>query len=518
MTTTLLGRHVVLVGPMGSGKTTIGRQVAHAIGRPFLDSDEEVLRRTGETSEAIAARSGRDELHGIERRVLLDALEGDALVVVAAAAGVVDDPVCVTALRARAEVIGLTAPRATLLARIGNGRGRPIAEPIAPALEELEGPRNARYAAVVDRTVGSGDEDPDPVATIVASLRHRVRVALGDRGYDVVIGPGVRREVGSALPATAQRAAVVTQPGIGVEIELGLPSETFELPPGEGAKSLATVETLTRAFSRFGLTRADVVIAVGGGVVTDCAGFAAAVYHRGTALVNVSTTLLGQVDAAIGGKTGVNIPEGKNLVGAFWQPTAVFCDTDVLETLSDRERRSGLGEMAKYAFLGLEDLPARPIVDQVAACAAAKAAVVGADEREGGLRMTLNYGHTLAHALEAAGFADGPGRDGVDLRHGEAVAIGLVFAAELARSLGRIDDARVARHREVVASYGLPGAIPPTVDLDEAIAAMGRDKKATDGLVFMLDGPHGVEAVRGIPHAAVRSALERTVEGAMVEP
>jgi 5-deoxy-5-amino-3-dehydroquinate synthase len=224
--------------------------------------------------------------------------------------------------------------------------------------------------------------------------------------------------------------------------------------------------------------------------------------------------LLGQVDAAVGGKTGVNLPEGKNLVGAFWQPTAVLCDTDTLATLPDRERRSGLGEMAKYAFLGVEDLDRLPLVDQIARCVALKAEVVAEDEREGDRRMLLNYGHTLAHALEAAGFADGPGRDGVDLRHGEAVAIGLVFAARLARSLGRIDDRRVQRHVELVSANGLPTAMPRGVDHAELVRLMGRDKKATDGLVFILDGPIGPEIVTGVSTADVLTALDATDEAA----
>ena len=148
------------------------------------------------------------------------------------------------------------------------------------------------------------------------------------------------------------------------------------------------------------------MVAVGGGVVTDTAGFAAAVYHRGIAVVHVATTLLGQIDAAIGGKTGVNLPEGKNLVGSFWQPSAVLCDTEVLATLPPREYRNGLGEMAKYAFLGVDDLADLPLDEAVAACVRCKADVVGADEREAGRRAILNYGHTLGHALETAGRYD----------------------------------------------------------------------------------------------------------------
>ncbi len=182
------------------------------------------------------------------------------------------------------------------------------------------------------------------------------------------------------------------------------------------------------------------MVAVGGGVVTDTAGFAAAVYHRGVPVVHVPTTLLGQVDAAIGGKTGVNLPEGKNLVGAFWQPSAVLCDTEVLETLPPREYRSGCGEMAKYHFLG-GDGPASISRSTNGSPAASRSrpSSSGPTSGKAGRRALLNYGHTLAHALETAGR--------YDLRHGEAVGIGLVFAARLARRLGRIDDDRVADHR-----------------------------------------------------------------------
>jgi 5-deoxy-5-amino-3-dehydroquinate synthase len=245
-------------------------------------------------------------------------------------------------------------------------------------------------------------------------------------------------------------------------------------------------------------------------VVTDVAGFAAAVYHRGVAVVHVPTTLLGMIDAAIGGKTGVNLPEGKNLVGAFWQPAGVLCDTDVLDTLPPRERRSGMGEMAKYHFLTGEDLMALSLDERVAACVRIKAEHVAADERENATSMAshgplsrarLNYGHTLGHALETAGR--------YDLRHGEAVAVGLVYAAELARLLGRIDDARVDEHRKVVGSYDLPGRLPDGCDPDELVGLFGKDKKAVDGVTFMLDGPDGVEAVTGIDRTVLLDALEK---------
>jgi len=274
----------------------------------------------------------------------------------------------------------------------------------------------------------------------------------------------------------------------------------FTMGDGEEAKCLETVEDLCRGFARWGLTRADVVVAVGGGLVTDTAGFAAASYHRGVPVVHVSTTLLGQVDAAIGGKTGVNLPEGKNLVGAFWQPAAVLCDTEVLETLPPREYRNGLGEMAKYRFLGAEDLLDLSLEEKVAECVRIKADVVASDEREGGRRAILNYGHTLGHALETAG--------GYDLRHGEAVAIGLIFAAELACRLGRIDRDRVAEHRATVAAYDLPMKLPPGTDADEIVTLFARDKKALKGVTFVLDGPDGVEPVTDVPRTTIDAALE----------
>jgi 5-deoxy-5-amino-3-dehydroquinate synthase len=335
-------------------------------------------------------------------------------------------------------------------------------------------------------------------------------VDLADRSYPVLVGRGARHEVGRFIPETAKAAVVVTQEpvlqaGWLTGLDLGVPFEVSVIPDGEDGKTLATVETLTRAFTRHGLSRADAVVAVGGGIVTDVAGFAAATYHRGTAYVNVATTLLAQVDAAIGGKTGVNLPEGKNLVGAFWQPDAVLCDTETLSTLSPREWACGRGEMAKYAFLGDAPSPDQPVEEQVARCAAIKAAVVADDEREGGRRMILNYGHTLAHALEGAALS-GAHADW-DLRHGEAVAIGLLFAALLAQRLGRIDQARVDEHRRVIGSYDLPTDLPPGAGAEELLAFMGRDKKAQQDLTFVLDGPDGVEPVRGVARADVVATL-----------
>jgi 5-deoxy-5-amino-3-dehydroquinate synthase len=334
-----------------------------------------------------------------------------------------------------------------------------------------------------------------------------VPVSLGERSYDVIIGHGARHELAGLLPPTVRRAAVVTQQGIPIAIEAGVPVEVFTIGHGEEHKSLSTIETLCRGFAAMGLTRNDVVIGVGGGMVTDVAGFAAASWHRGVPVVHVSTTLVGMIDAAIGGKTGVNLAAvdgvgGKNLIGAFWQPDGVICDLDALATLPPREVRCGRGEMAKYHFLTGDDLLAMDEPERVARCVEIKADIVAGDEREGGRRALLNYGHTLAHALEI--------ETDYALAHGEAVAVGLIYAAHLAHAMGRIDSHRVDQHYQVVGrSYELDTQLPVGVDVHRLVESMGRDKKALgNGLTFVLDGSNGVEVVTGVPVDAVLAAFQ----------
>lgn len=330
-------------------------------------------------------------------------------------------------------------------------------------------------------------------------LRETVELT-GGRSYPVFVGAGARHELGAVISPLAKRAAIVTQSHIGVSVDPGIEHQVFEIGDGEEAKTLDTISDLTSRFARWGMTRRDVVVAVGGGVVTDVGGFAAAVYHRGISVVHVPTTLLSQIDASIGGKTGVNLPEGKNLVGAFWQPDAVLCDTETLETLPPRAYRAGLGELAKYHFLGGGSLDQLALPERIAACVRIKADVVASDEREGGRRAILNYGHTLGHALETAG--------NYDLMHGEAVAIGLIYAAELAHRLGRIDAAAVAEHRRVVGAYDLATTIGSGFDLDELVGLLSSDKKALDGITFVLDGPNGVESVIVADTVLLRDVME----------
>lgn len=349
----------------------------------------------------------------------------------------------------------------------------------------------------------------------------RITVPLDERSYDVVVGSGAISELTAILPDRTRRLAVVTQRSLSESSrEVGAVLERIEdvarsrgisvhrcwIPEDEHGKTLSTVEDLCRSFAAHGLTRQDAVVSVGGGLVCDVAGFAAAVWHRGTPVVHVATTLLAMVDAAIGGKTAVNLPDGKNLVGAFWQPLAVVCDLDVLGSLPDRERRCGLGEIAKYHFLTGTDLLALPLAERIAACVGIKAGIVAEDEREGGRRALLNYGHTLGHALETVGAHD--------LAHGEAVAIGLIFAAHLARALGRIDDERVAYHEHVVGTeYGLRTRPPGGLDAGDLLRVMSKDKKALDGLTFVLDSAQGPEVVAGVDPDTVLAVLRTFLSG-----
>lgn len=340
-------------------------------------------------------------------------------------------------------------------------------------------------------------------------------VTLGDRGYEVRTGAGARRELAGLIASRAPRArtaAIVTSAGLvdqpWFELDCGLDQHVVVVPDGETAKTMAAVEYLCERFVSLGLSRDDIVVGVGGGAVTDLAGFAAAVYLRGVGVVQVPTSLVGQVDAAIGGKTGINLTVGKNLVGAFHQPLGVLCDTEVLDTLPEREWGSGRGEVAKCWLLERRDTDAIATAtreDLVALCVGLKAAIVSDDEREQGRRALLNYGHTLGHAVELLALA----RDPDELRHGEAVAIGLAFAARLAHELGRTDEDSVRGHDAVLDAFQLPRSLPDAMTSERLITVMQRDKKAHHDLTFVLDGPAGFEVVTGVAVDVVARVIDR---------
>ena len=370
-----------------------------------------------------------------------------------------------------------------------------------------------------------------PVLTDTTTIRLQLPADAGqaDRSYDIVVGSGVIGLVGPAIAATgARRTVVITDATVADSHAAttaaslkssGLDVATLTLPAGEASKSVAALERLWNEMARLAVDRHTHVVGVGGGVVGDLAGFAAATFGRGLSVWHVPTTLVAQVDSAIGGKTGINLAAGKNLVGSFWQPRGVIADVNTLATLPDREFKSGLAEVVKYgmildpAFFDWLEANTGAILGRHAAAlahvvgrsAALKADVVERDEREiSGLRAVLNYGHTFAHAYEtAAGYGT--------LLHGEAVSIGMVSAAALAESLGRIGPDIVARQEQLLRAFDLPVAVPtgPGFTNDALLATMARDKKTVGGrLRFVLPTRIGhVELVDGIDPAAVRAIL-----------
>lgn len=501
----------MLIGLPGSGKSTVAQAFGRSAGRPVFVMDELLEAEAGTTIARIFAERGEAYFRQQEAALLRQLLSDHPDAIIDGGGGLITQQANRSLLAASATTAWLDAPDEILVARLAGATDRPLlAGDPAARLRELRRERLVNYTDAADVIVPTAGLDEDQtVARLQAALDsappragHRLieEVKLADgRSYPVVVGRGVVDELDSLIPSRSVRVAVVTQAGIGIEVDSGRDQRVFVVEDGEQAKRLDVVGRLASQFADWGMTRADCVVSIGGGVVSDLAGFTAASYHRGIPVVHISTTLLGQIDAAIGGKTGVNLPEGKNLVGAFWQPEAVICDVDHLGTLPPREFRSGMGELAKYHFLGGGRLDEATLVDRVARSVRIKADVVGGDEREGGRRAILNYGHTLAHALETAGK--------YDLRHGEAVGIGLIYAAELANRLGRIDRARVDEHRRVVTGYGLDTSIPPGFDHQHLIDLFSRDKKAIDGVTFVLDGPGGVEPLRVDDRTVLADAL-----------
>lgn len=368
--------------------------------------------------------------------------------------------------------------------------------------------------------------EPDPLGVL------RLGVA-GARPYDVVVGHDlsdeiVRGVVGAAgggaggvalihADALADRAGAARAALTGAGLRVGL----VEVPGGEAAKTAAVLESVWGRLGELRLGRDGVVVGLGGGATTDLAGFAAATWLRGVPVVQVPTTLLAMVDAAIGGKTGIDTPAGKNLVGAFHAPAAVVCDLDALAGLPAAELRAGLGEVVKCGLIAdpviLDRVMADPadlkrwdapvLAELVARCAAVKAAVVGVDPAEAGAREILNYGHTYAHAIERV--------TGYAWRHGEAVAVGCVFAAEAARALGRLDPAVVALHRQALSAAGLPVSFERGAGrFEELVRAMASDKKVRAGRIRMVLLDDVARPVRGVvPDEAVLRAAHGAVTG-----
>lgn len=502
---------VFVSGPMGSGKSSVGEALARRRGARFVDLDARVAEGAGVGIPEIIATRGEAVFRELEREAALSLLE-EAPAVVALGGGTVADDALRRTLLGCGVVVTLHADIQTLLSRVGGGEGRPL----APRLAELLEHRAAAYAECHGEVDAARpiEEVVDEAARIAE--QRSVVVPLGLRTYRVSFEPlaalaGLVRPIGPTGTLVVTDRNVLEPWGRSVAEALGARA-TLVLAPGEENKTLAAVERIWDGALSAGIDRGGLIVAVGGGVVGDLAGFAASTLMRGVALVHVPTTMLAIVDASVGGKTGFDRPEGKNLVGTFHQPRHVLVDVGTLSTLSDVELSSGLAEVVKSAWLDGEEAVAalerdaeallardpRALARAVRRSVTQKAGVVARDERESGQRMLLNLGHTMGHAIEAA-------RGLGAVRHGEAVALGMVGAFRVAARLG---DERAVRHEARLCRLLERLRLPVDVDAswdDVASSLVGVDKKRRGGLVsFILPGAPGEARTIPLDRDAVR--------------
>ena len=473
---------VVLTGFMGTGKTTAGRLLAARTGRAFIDTDEVIEQRAGKSIARIFDEDGADAFRRMEAEIAAE-LAGRKGLVISTGGRLMLDPENEAALGQENVVICLTAQPIEIMERLdGDAVRRPLLEGADPAgrVEALLAERAEKYGRVPQ--VNTSGRTPEEVAEEIlrrfpkikdeasspASAPERFAVTHPSGRYEVVVGRGVLSHLREVAELEDAPVAVVTDSNVGplYAREVGAASTVVTMPAGEEHKTLETVRSIYNQLLAAGLDRTGAVVALGGGVVGDVAGFVAATYMRGVRLVQCPTTLLAMVDASVGGKTGVDLPLGKNLVGAFKQPEAVLADVGTLGTLPPAEFAAGMAEVVKHGLLAGGSLlqrlerqawrtaptEAAALQRLIAEAIRVKRDVVEEDPFEEGVRATLNLGHTFAHAIEQV--------SGYSVRHGEAVAIGLVAAAHLSATLGYCDPGLQERIERMLSHLGLPTRIP----------------------------------------------------------
>jgi shikimate kinase / 3-dehydroquinate synthase len=533
------GRSVVLVGMMGAGKTSVGKRLAAKLGLPFVDADAEIEAGAQLTISEIFERFGEVYFRDGERKVIARLLNGGPLVL-ATGGGAFMNSATRDKIAACGVSIWLKPNFDVLLARVRKKSNRPLLKTADPeqTLRRLLEERSPTYA-LADFTIESLDGSHDSVVDAIlrrlaaalckdvgpyAQTRRRVEVPLGARAYSILIGPGVIDEAGAEIAKIAPRVncAIVTDARVAPLYldrliaslrRAGLGSTSIICPAGEATKCYAEFARVSDALIEARIERRDIVIALGGGVIGDLAGFCAGTLRRGVRFVQIPTTLLAQVDSSVGGKTGINSRHGKNLVGAFHQPSLVLADTASLDTLSERDFRAGYAEVVKYGLIGdrrffefLESNWREAFVDgptraeAIAISCAAKARIVAADETEQGERALLNLGHTFGHALESLTHYDSE-----RLVHGEGVAIGMATAFRFSRELGLCSGQDATRVEAHLKALGLPTRMRDIpgfeASADDILAAMRQDKKVERGrLTFIL--------VRGIGESFVARDLD----------
>ncbi|ROQ62885.1 3-dehydroquinate synthase [Streptomyces sp. 840.1] len=482
---------IVLVGPMGVGKSTVGELLAGRLGTTYRDTDADVVATAGKPIAEIFYDEGEERFRELERAAVRDAV-AEHTGVLSLGGGAVLDETTRTLLAGHA-VVYLSMDVDEAVKRVGLNTARPLLA-VNPRRQwrELMEARRHLYTDVARAVVATDERTPQEVAQAVlealelpdAPSSGRENATMTDQGptriqiagsagtdpYEVVIGRQLLGELPSFIGDRVKRVAVLhpealAETGEAVRQDLadqGYEAIAIQLPNAEEAKTVEVAAYCWKALGQTGFTRTDVIVGVGGGATTDVAGFVAATWLRGVRWIAVPTTVLAMVDAAVGGKTGINTAEGKNLVGAFHPPAGVLCDLAALDSLPVNDYVSGMAEIIKAGFIAdpvILDLveadpqgarsPAGPhTAELIERAIRVKAEVVSSDLKESGLREILNYGHTLAHAIEK--------NERYKWRHGAAVSVGMVFAAELGRLAGRLDDATADRHRAVLESVGLP--------------------------------------------------------------
>lgn len=484
---------------MGSGKTTIGQRLAQRLETGFIDTDDVFVERHGVIAQYFAER-GENAFRDREQAVIAETVDREVFRVISLGGGAIIRAANRQVIRERGYVVFLDVSEDQALQRLGDASGRPVlAGDPASNWSRIRAERIEQYTDSAHRVVDTTELDVDAVATKIiegyqqflsrittdfmsepsstnnADQPTVIPVSGGadrevDGGYDVVIGRGLLSLLPDILGHQPHRVAIILPRALratGDVVKSALDDAGYnailvEIPDSEEGKHIEVASFCWQVLGQSDFTRSDAIVSVGGGAVSDLAGFVAATWLRGVRVIHMPTTLLGMVDASVGGKTGINTAEGKNLVGAFHPPAGVLADLDTLLTLPKNELISGLAEVIKCGFIAdgtildlIEDNysqvtnPHSPVLRELIERAIqVKADIVGQDLKESNLRQVLNYGHTLGHAIELA--------ERYQYRHGAAVAVGMVFAAELARSVGRLDDATVERHKRILEGVGLP--------------------------------------------------------------
>ncbi len=489
--------NIILYGPPGAGKSAVGKELASRLKRDFVDTDSLIESRTGLTIPQIFSQSGEAEFRRIESGVCAD-IAGRNNLIVALGGGALLNPSNRAALERRSLIICLRADTGTLLSRAAEGE-RPLLEGGSPAekLNALLESRRALYESFPAQIDTTGKHIPQIAGEIESLLAPRtLPVNAPELEHKILLGYGLLENLPALLQARglAGQAVIVTDENVARHITPTLPYPHTLIPAGETHKTLDIIRRLYDEFLKHGMDRSGIVIAFGGGVVGDVTGFAAATFMRGVRWVNVPTTLLAMVDASLGGKTGVDLPQGKNLVGAFHPPALVVSDPLALNTLPKEEYVSGLAEVIKHGIIGdvalFESLEASMThratevattnlsIQQIQQAIEVKIKIVEADPFERGERAKLNFGHTIGHGVEAA--------SGYTLRHGEAVAIGMVAESRLAERLGVAESGTADRIARLLMRVGLPTSCP-AIDTRVIHKMMSYDKKKAGGrLKFAL--------------------------------